>query len=263
MEIYNKNNEFSKYINNYFNRNYYTNNTRNIDYFNNLIEKKRLYFYEIGSSTFLFEKKYNHFFMFFYMEKNSMFQNLKTDGTVVTEFVYRKEEDYNIIYKNLVELGFRKSTKRYAYRLKIENKYDIEQFQFTIGKEEDLEFIFYNLSNSFHPLAGCLLPKEKLREKINNSQVLLMIKEEHIYGIVEFTKVKNIGIIDHILVVEEFRNQGYSLDLIKGFINFMKENGIIFIDLWVNEENSPAIKMYEKAGFKFKGLNSQVMIKEV
>ncbi|REL35151.1 GNAT family N-acetyltransferase [Thalassotalea euphylliae] len=63
-------------------------------------------------------------------------------------------------------------------------------------------------------------------------------------------KYTNHGYIGFIYVEPEFRGQGISQKVIKALFDWAKQQGITEVLLDVYNDNAPAIKAYEKLGFK-------------
>ncbi len=62
------------------------------------------------------------------------------------------------------------------------------------------------------------------------------------------------GHIMNIAVTEAYRGKGVATAIVAKMIGSARENNIGAITLEVNDENKPAIFLYEKMGFKFSGL---------
>ena len=58
------------------------------------------------------------------------------------------------------------------------------------------------------------------------------------------------SVISEIVIDRNFRGKGFAEKLLKKSIEEMKLNGISFILLYVNINNQPAIRLYEKFGFQ-------------
>lgn len=58
------------------------------------------------------------------------------------------------------------------------------------------------------------------------------------------------SVISSIAIDRNFRGKGFAERLLKSSIEEMKVNGISSILLYVNIDNLPAIKLYEKIGFR-------------
>ena len=59
-----------------------------------------------------------------------------------------------------------------------------------------------------------------------------------------------LGEINNIFVLEEYRQKGIGKKLVKTMIDTFKQEGITNIDLYTFGNNVDAIKFYEKIGFK-------------
>jgi [ribosomal protein S18]-alanine N-acetyltransferase len=67
---------------------------------------------------------------------------------------------------------------------------------------------------------------------------------------ISFKGLKKKSVVYSIAVDQKFREMGYGRKLLEESIKEMKLNGISSILLYVNINNSPAIKLYEKMGFE-------------
>lgn len=79
------------------------------------------------------------------------------------------------------------------------------------------------------------------------------------FGLGYFYEDKLIGFIlcnkNHIITIDihpEHRRKGLGFNLINFSISKIKKKGYTYISLEVDKENLPAIKLYEKIGFKIK-----------
>lgn len=70
-------------------------------------------------------------------------------------------------------------------------------------------------------------------------------------GFIEFHQVSDFADVHDVYVAVEFRSQGYGSKLMKKFLAEMKGRGIIEVTLEVRVDNTCAIGLYEKFGFKY------------
>jgi len=101
-------------------------------------------------------------------------------------------------------------------------------------------------------------PKYLVRYLIENSDFFLVACVDgevvgYICGEVKFQK----GHIITLAVDSRFRGRGIGSELLKRFINFLKEKGAKSVYLEVSVRNRRAIRFYEKHGFKIVGLISK------
>lgn len=108
-----------------------------------------------------------------------------------------------------------------------------------------------------------VIKKEELEEKIQFKEILVAKMQNNIVGYVTFNiKEKNNPImryrkqlqIEAICVDENNRCKGICTELLKYVKNIARENNCTDMYLTVNEENTNAIKVYEKFGFKVKSI---------
>ncbi len=102
--------------------------------------------------------------------------------------------------------------------------------------------------------------REKLiRYSKNARDIFYVIKDQdkiagfcmyYLKPTIGFGGFKNKSVISSIAIDREFRGKGLAENLLKESIKEMKLNGISSILLYVNVNNQPAIRLYEKTGFE-------------
>jgi len=65
------------------------------------------------------------------------------------------------------------------------------------------------------------------------------------------------GHITNIAIDSDYRGCGYGYYLVNKMIQYLKENGVVSATLEVRVSNTPAIKLYEKCGFKGAGVRKK------
>ena len=104
-----------------------------------------------------------------------------------------------------------------------------------------------NLDN-INILDDSFINKESLFNEINNNpfgRVLVYIKDNKVLGYLYYSDIYDRIEINQIEVLEKFRCKGIASSLLEELIKQKKD-----ITLEVRENNIPAIKLYEKFGFK-------------
>ena len=114
-----------------------------------------------------------------------------------------------------------------------------------------------------------VIKKEEFKRAIENKEIYIIRKENIIIGYVKISIKEKIahGInnrkvihIESICVDEKYRGQGAGTKLINYVINLGKKQNFNDIQLTVNEENTGAIKLYEKLGMKVKNISYSMKI---
>lgn len=86
--------------------------------------------------------------------------------------------------------------------------------------------------------------------KDDKSAVFVALKENKVTGYCGVNTVLDEGYITNIAVLEEYRRKGIGEALVKAFCGYAEKTGLAFLTLEVRKSNLPAIKLYEKNGFK-------------
>ena len=95
--------------------------------------------------------------------------------------------------------------------------------------------------------------KNKINEYVTNSVSEMfkdyynIIIDDKIIGSVCIKDLENAKLLDEIYLEKEFRNNGIGTDII---MKLLKESNNKNIYLWVYKENSKAVSLYKRLGFK-------------
>ena len=116
---------------------------------------------------------------------------------------------------------------------------------------DDLNKISNTLSN-FDDFWTIGVFKEELNN--TNAHYIIAIDDDNIVGFGGISVVLDESTLNNIAVRIDKRNQGIASHILEELINLSKSLNCSFITLEVNITNSPAIKLYEKFGFKNLGI---------
>lgn len=91
----------------------------------------------------------------------------------------------------------------------------------------------------------------------NKKRFLFLIEESgnvvgFLIGNTFISAYNDIGYIDDLFILRNYRRKGFASKLINKFIKILKKKKIKLIRLGVNPKNKIAIKLYNKIGFKIK-----------
>ena len=118
---------------------------------------------------------------------------------------------------------------------------------------DDLESIKDVLSTEFDDFWTYNIFKQELLNP--NSKYIIAKIDDIIVGFAGIWKAVDVIHITNIVTKKSLRNRGIGSILLDRLINLAKEmDAVTSITLEVNENNLPAIKLYEKYGFKKVGL---------
>lgn len=106
---------------------------------------------------------------------------------------------------------------------------------------------------NFHPYAGCIPSDDELSAEIAEGHILT---DDRVSGLLHFTLSRTGSELRHLAVAENMRQKGTGGRLVRAYLNGW---GGKKSTVWVREDNEPAIRLYEKYGFKADGMKSAVL----
>ena len=131
----------------------------------------------------------------------------------------------------------------------------------SFAKEAEAETILAMMEDAFEPYTSALPEMEVLKKDIFENRVIAFRDEETLLGFLRFGREKKISVLWQIVVSSEGRGKGIGSSLVKDWISLEREDVAKF-QLWVREDNPPALKMYEALGFLPDGRIAPVMLKK-
>ena len=123
----------------------------------------------------------------------------------------------------------------------------------TAGRE-DLDRLCGIFEECFHPIAGCIPTESELMSEIDAGHILT---DESVSGLLHFTESRTGSELRHLAVTESMRKCGIGSELVKVYLS---RYGSKKSTVWVRDDNAPAIRTYEKYGYKADGMKSVVLI---
>lgn len=126
---------------------------------------------------------------------------------------------------------------------------DIKIKEMTIN---DLNNIKDNLENDFDDFWNYNVLKEEIEN--NNSKYFVAKIDNEVVGFAGIKIIIDEADIMNIVTKKTFRNQGIGTLLLENLISIVSKLHLTSISLEVNEENLPAIHLYEKFGFENLGI---------
>lgn len=126
---------------------------------------------------------------------------------------------------------------------------NIEIKEMTITELDYIKDIF---TSDFDDFWNYNILKEELESK--NSKYIVAIIDRKIVGFAGIKVMLDEADIMNIVTKKDFRNKGIGNLLLENLITLSRNLNLNTITLEVNEENMPAIRLYEKFGFRNLGV---------
>ena len=127
------------------------------------------------------------------------------------------------------------------------------EVQITEMSLSDLENIKEILISDFDDFWNYNILKEEL-ESSNSKYIIAKTNDGEIIGFAGIKIILDNADIMNIVVKKSWRNQGVGNLLLSNLISICKISNLSSLSLEVNEDNLPAIHLYEKFGFKQVGV---------
>ncbi|MBR5269112.1 MAG: GNAT family N-acetyltransferase [Anaerotignum sp.] len=214
---------------------------------------------KFDGGCYYFHEKEKHFDLYFFLEKDAKLTELPVlDKPLVMEQVAVAKnppasEDWEAV-------GFENYLQRKRLFLSAK-KTEEEQRKVSFAKVEEAETILSMMEDAFEPYTSALPDLDILKEDISGNRVIAVRDGESLLGFLRFGREKKVSVLWQIVVSPAGRGKGIGTTLVKDWISLEREDAAKF-QLWVREDNPPALKMYEALGFLPDGRIAPVMLKK-
>jgi len=111
------------------------------------------------------------------------------------------------------------------------------------------------LEGAFDRRTGCLPTAGELRDDIAAGRVFVY-RQDGIKGLLHFTEEKNTTELRHLAVDGRVRGQGVGSTLVETYLAVREGRARV----WVRDDNTPALRVYEKNGYEPDGMKSDVLL---
>ena len=214
---------------------------------------------EFNGGCYLFHEKEKQIDLYFFLEKDAKPVALpKIQKPLVLEQVAVAKnppapEEWEAI-------GFEKYLQRKRLFLSAK-KTGAEQREVSFAKAEEAEKIFSMMEDAFEPYTSALPDMETLKQDLSENRVIAFREGEKLLGFLRFGREKKVSVLWQIVVTPEGRGKGIGNSLVRDWISLERDEVTKF-QLWVREDNPPALRMYEALGFLPDGRIAPVMLKK-
>ncbi len=250
---------------------YYSKNGVSNDYLQRdaktLIKKGELLECCEENNAYLLVKKTVGHRMYYYINDFNTIPNCSNIKDVVVEILYRGEPFYpqqEIGF--LKNAGFKVNLTRDLYTgiykdlvPPILNK-NIE-VRYTTTMEE-VEFACNLFNISFDTLSGDYISQEEYSTLFQNKSILIATdRNQNLLGALHQSFTGKVACISHIVVLPEARGYHVGQSLLNRFVENHMETEKSRYMFWVQQQNTAAVSMYQKKGFKYAGKSTISLIK--
>lgn len=231
-----------------------------------LISVGKLYVVGTESNAFLYAKEPVCYRMYYYLNDFEEPISLPDVDTVV-EVLFRgnlgiPREEVDFLKGN----GFKENLVRDQYTAVYKNinkKPSPEGITVRYADNiEEVERACELFNESFDKFSGDMIPSEDYRRLYEERDILIANSDkDEFLGAGHFSIKGKISELRHLAVNEEARGKGVGSAILNAYISQSHNMGIGRFSLWVQQQNTIAVSMYEKAGFRYCNKSTLSMIK--
>lgn len=226
-----------------------------------ILERGKIFRMEFSGGLYLLVEKERQFDLFYFLERNTKPVPLPDmQKPVILEQVSAERAGVSPALEEWEAVGFRQYLRRKRLFLAAKNTGQ-ENREITFCGENEQERIQTLLTESFEPYTSDLPDAATLAADLREKRVIAIRKDGKLLGFLRFGREKKISVLRQIAVLPAARGGGIGNGLVRDWLALERENAAKF-QLWVREDNPPALRMYEKLGFQPDGRTAPVMIKE-
>ncbi len=213
-----------------------------------------------GGVYYLLEKE-KQFDLYFFLEQEAKPVPLpQLSKPVILEQVALEKKGISPTAEEWEAIGFSFYLQRKRLFLSAK-KAEAELREVCFCKEEDADVILEAMYTAFEPYTSALPTKETLLEDLRQENVIAARENGELLGFLRFGREKKVSVLWQIVVNPVGRGKGIGEKLVRDWIALEKDEVSKF-QLWVREDNAPALRLYEKSVFLPDGRIAPVMIKQ-
>jgi GNAT superfamily N-acetyltransferase len=242
-----------------------TNNYLLINQLESLINSKNLYVVVGKDNLILLVDRIIYFQVYYHINNLEEQISANTQKPIMMEIVFKGEQP-TTIKEFWKRNGFAEHLTRINLSLIYEQKGVFENTNNKLLiKIADSEFesksTTYLFENDLDRYTGDLKTYEEINQYVKNKNILCAYYENEFCGALQFEFKQSICWLGHIAINSKYRGKGIANALVSTYIELNKETEDSKYQLWVIDNNIPAVSLYNKFGFKHTGKSTVSMLK--
>jgi ribosomal protein S18 acetylase RimI-like enzyme len=242
----------------YFRQGTFTNNYVLVKDYERYIKEGRLHIYIYSDNAFLLLDKGNCYRVYYFVNKINEFEIPLSEKPMIMEILYKGSSGLpDQITEFWINCGFVKHLARDCYFLNpgmVINRNIITNHEVEVRTADSIEESKYAqqlIDKYLDPYTGDPLSMEELESFRKEGLLFSTYYKGNKCGILQADFKNNVFWLGHIVVDEDFRGKKVADSLTQAYIQKGLALGCKSFQLWVLQENKPAINLYKKYGFNY------------
>ncbi len=221
-----------------------------------------------GDNAYLLEAKDNCWRLYYYLNDLAANDNLEAYGPMVTEILYRsaaQSPDVEVAF--LERMGFERNLVRDQYAAMYKDltpagRYDEVAVRPAVDLGE-VQWACRLFNTLFDPYSGDFIPEQHHKQLLAAGSILVAVDTlGNRVGALHQTVERNVAWISHVAVESAMRGRHIGKALLDDFVERNHTGDKSRYMLWVQQQNTAAVAMYQNKGFKNLGKSTLSLIKQ-
>ena len=232
---------------------------------NKYIEDKRYWYFKGNSNLYLFVEK-EGFYRLYYLINNIDARDDFSKLQIVLEIIYRGKKNMPLEHiKYWRKNGFKSHLTRDCYFLKAAsvslNYNQVEGVTIERPKnKEDILSAKKLIDENLDLYTGDRLSLQEIENFSTSGLLFCAYKNDLMCGMLQADLRNNIYWLAHIVVHKDYRGMGLANLLVDNYLNEGLKLQVRQFQLWVIDENIPAVNLYKKRGFAYLNKSTTSML---
>jgi ribosomal protein S18 acetylase RimI-like enzyme len=257
--------EVNQLISDFSRKKCFTNNYLLVNQLESLILSKNLYALIGNDNLILLVDKGISFKVYYHINNLEEPFIVNANKPLMMEIVFKGDQPATI-KEFWCRNGFAEHLTRMNFSLTYQQKSVVENINSSLViKIADNEFeskLTTNLfENDLDRYTGDLKSFKEIDTFVKNSNIFCAYFENEFCGALQFEWINSICWLGHIAIDGKYRGKGIANSLVATYIEHNKQTEDTRYQLWVIDNNLPAVNLYKKFGFKHTGKTTVSMLK--
>jgi ribosomal protein S18 acetylase RimI-like enzyme len=232
-----------------------------------LIENKNLTFIEGVRNLYFFVEHLNAIQIYCHLNDLVEQIELPIHLSFTMEIVYRGQlkrplEALDFWNKNNFKTHLTRDNYSLVYKSKTEGVKTNSRINLSLAQtEEESGYIHQLFSKDLDKYTGDQKSFVEIKKYVSSGLILVARVENQLCGALQFEWKSNNCWLGHIVVDGQFRGQGIANALVDYYIETNKKTDQTRYQLWVIDDNLPAVNLYKRFGFIYAGKSTVSMLK--
>lgn len=252
----------------YFSKGANTNNYVLLATYEHWIHERKLFVVQGNRNVCFLVEKPDFFQLYFYINEIQEVLEIKADKPVTMELVYRGEENRPLEMLNYWhKAGFNTHLTRVQMSFTLKNEFEYiaarnSELEISLASTpEEAQYITGLFAADLDKFTGDRLSFDEMFGFVKQGNVLCARFGGELCGALQFENKNKVVWLGHIVVDASYRGKKIAHELVQEYLRINITPPLTRYQLWVIQDNLPAVNLYKRFGFVYAGRSTVSMLK--